>query len=196
MELWAVSMHPINNPQICSLAIARHCLWQGLPLARSSIVSATLGNIVTSESFFIHMLTCHCPTLSLTVLADGSIAYSLFKFGQLAFLRLRVQNYTHLPLPDTVSDRVCRWLDRVWSLQLNFKQFRNFRLTIHKYTHFLSPDTVFDSVCPWLDRVFPMELWVVSILSINNPQICSLAIARHCLWQVCRWLDRVFSLQR
>ena len=117
METWAASILPINIPQIYSLSIDRHCLWLGLSLARSSILSATLGSLLTSESFFIHMLTCDCPPLSLTVLADGSIGYSLFKFSQLAFLRLTVHSYTHLPLPDTVV--VCRWLDRVWSLQLN-----------------------------------------------------------------------------
>ena len=74
------------------------------------------------------MLTCHCPTLSLTVLVDGSLGYSLVKFSQLTLLRLTVHNYTDLPLPDTVSDRVCRWLDRAFSLQryaVNLLPFTN-----------------------------------------------------------------------
>ena len=105
MKIWAVSILPITNPQICSLAIARHCLWQGLPFARSSILSATLGSLVTSESLFIHTLTCHRPTLSPTVFAVGSIGHSLCKFSLLAYLRLTIHKYSHVPSPDTVSDR-------------------------------------------------------------------------------------------
>ena len=63
----------------------------------------------------------------------------------------------------------------------NFKQLAYFRLTIHKYTQF--PPSVNDSpsVCRWFYRVFPMERCTVSIHSIDNSQICSLAIARQCL---------------
>ena len=80
MELWKVSIHPIDDPQICSLAIAQECFWQCLPLARSSILSSTLGRLVTSESNSIHMLTCHRPTLSpkcLPLARSGNLSASL-----------------------------------------------------------------------------------------------------------------------
>ena len=101
------------------------------------------------------MLTSHRPTRPLIGFAVGSIEYCLCKFRQL----------------------------------------RNFLLTIHEYTHLPSPDTVSDTVFRWLDRVVPIELWAVSILLINNPQICSLAVADNVSGRVCRRLDLVFSLQ-
>ena len=64
------------------------------------------------------MLTCHRPTLSLAVFAVGSIEYSLWTFGQLSYLRLVIHKYAHLLAPDTVSERVCRWLDGVLYQQL------------------------------------------------------------------------------
>ena len=90
MELWTVSIHPIENRHICSLAIARQRLWHGLPLARSGIVSVTLGRFVTFESNFIHMLTCHRPILSLTVFAVGSFGYSICIIRQLACFRITI----------------------------------------------------------------------------------------------------------
>ena len=37
---------------------------------------------------------------------------------QLAYFRLTLHKYTHFPSTDNVSDWVCRWLDRIYSLQL------------------------------------------------------------------------------
>ena len=91
------------------LRLDRDCLCQCLPLARSNIISANLGSLVTSASLFTHMLTCHRPTLSVTVFAVGSIEYVLCSFRQLAYVRLAIHEFTHLRSPDTVSDRVCRW---------------------------------------------------------------------------------------
>ena len=127
-----VSLFPFNNSQIYSLAIARHCLWRGFPLARPSILSATLGSfatsdqqstnmltchhptlslsilsaisfsLATSESLFIGMPTCHRPTLSPTVFAVGSIWYSLYFFRHLVYLWLAIHKYAHFETPDIV----------------------------------------------------------------------------------------------
>ena len=160
------------------------------------------------------MLTLHRPTLSLTGFAISLIEFSICNFKQLAnyHLTIHIHKYTHLPSPDTVSDRVCRWLDRVFSLPIlavsylrltihkythlpsndyciwqglllarsslfsaTLKRYLNSDLTIHKYSHLPSPDAVSDRACRWLDRVFSLQF---SLLSINNPQIYSLAIAR------------------
>ena len=101
------------------------------------------NTIITNLLTWDDLLTCHHLTLSLTGFAVGSIEYSLCNFRQLGNFQWTIPECTHSSLPDTVSDRVCRWLD----------------------------------------RVFPMKLWAVGIIPINNPQICSLAIVRHSLWQ-------------
>ena len=145
MEFLTVSIYSIDNLQICSLAIAQECLWQGLPLSRSGILSASLGRLVTSESHSIHMLTCDRPKLSPTVFAVGSIGYSLCIFRQVACFRLTIHKYTYLTSPDSVYDIVYRSLDRVFYLQLQPVSLLPF--TNHKYTHLLSPDTDFDKVC-------------------------------------------------
>ena len=181
MDLWAARTLPIYNPHICSQRHRPHCLWQDLPFARSSIPSATLGSLVTSESLFTHMLTCHRPTLSPTVFAVGSIGYSLWKFSQLAFLRLTIHKYSHMPSPTTVSDRFCRSLDRVFPMEtwaasiLPINNPQIYSLSI--------ADTVSGSVCRWLDRVFYLYLQTVSLSLYSNPQIYSLAIAQLYLWQ-------------
>ena len=43
---------------------------------------------------------------------------SLCDFKHLGYFRLIIHKYTHLPSPDSISNRVCRWPDRVFSLQL------------------------------------------------------------------------------
>ena len=63
------------------------------------------------------MLTCHRPTLSPTVFDVGSIGHSLCKFSLLAYLGLAIHKYSHMPSPDTVSDRFCRSLDRVLTVE-------------------------------------------------------------------------------
>ena len=73
MEFWAVSILPVNNPQICSLAIADNDSFAGFAVV--------------------------------------SIEYSLCNFRHLAYFRSTIHRYAHLPSPDAVSDRVCRWLD-------------------------------------------------------------------------------------
>ena len=146
-------------------------------MARSSILSETLGCLVTSEALLIYMLTGHRPALSLTGFAVGSIEYCLCTFRQLTFFRLTIHKYTHLPSSDTVSDRVCVGLIEYYIC--NFNQLAYVRLTIHKYTHLISPDTVFEGVCRWPDRVFSLQLYEVSVLPINNPQMYSLDIGRH-----------------
>ena len=64
------------------------------------------------------MLICHLPTLSLEGIAVGALEYSLCNFRQLAYIRLTIHKYTHLLSPDTASDRIYRWLNRGFSLQL------------------------------------------------------------------------------
>ena len=58
------------------------------------------------------------PEMCVTVFAVGSIEYVLCSFRQVAHVRFAIHEFTHLASPDNVSDRVCRWLDRVFSLQL------------------------------------------------------------------------------
>ena len=107
---------------------------------------------------------CHRPTLSLTGLTVGSIEYSLcniMQFRNLPNFPLAIHEYTHLPSPDTVPNRVCRWLDRIFSLHLYavsllpinnpqiyslaitiiiiIIQFGNFRIRFHTYALLSSP---------------------------------------------------------
>ena len=83
------------------------------------------------------MLTCNRPALSLARFAVGSIEYSLSNFRQLRNFLLAFNEYTHLlspgtasdrhlPAPDTVSERVCRWLDRVFYLHLQTASILSF----------------------------------------------------------------------
>ena len=58
-------------------------------------------------------------TLSPTGFAVGPNERSICIFRHLAYFRLTFDEYTHFPSSDTVSDRVCRWLDGVFSLQLD-----------------------------------------------------------------------------
>ena len=105
MDLWAVSILQINNPQICSFASSGHCIPKGLPMARSSILSTII-------------LNCHCPTMLLSVFAAGLIEYFLWNYGQLAYIRLTTLIYAQLASHVTVSDRVWGLLSWVFSLQL------------------------------------------------------------------------------
>ena len=74
---------------------------------------------------------------------SANIEYSLCNVRQLAYFRLTIHKYTHLPSPYTVSDRVWSWPIE-YSL-CHSRQLRNFRLTIHEYTHLPSPDAVSQS---------------------------------------------------
>ena len=65
----------------------------------------------------IHKYT-RLPSMCLTGFAVGSIEYSLCIFRLLAYFALSSHKDAHLPLPETVSDSVCRWLDQVFSLQM------------------------------------------------------------------------------
>ena len=102
------------------------------------------GQFGKLRNHFYTYAECHRPTLSPTVFAVASIGYSLcsfIQFGntgirvpnrltvgstehsycilrQLARFRLAIWQYTHLPSPDTVYDKVCRWFERVFSLPL------------------------------------------------------------------------------
>ena len=58
-------------------------------------------------------------TLSPTGFAVDANERSICMFRQLAYFRLTFDEYTHFPSSATVSDRVCRWLDGVFSLQLD-----------------------------------------------------------------------------
>ena len=58
-------------------------------------------------------------TLSPTGFAVGANDRSICIFWQLAYFRLTFDEYTHFPSSDTVSGSVCRWLDGVFSLQLD-----------------------------------------------------------------------------
>ena len=58
-------------------------------------------------------------TLSPTGFAVGANEPSICMFIQLAYVLLTFDEYAHFPSSDTVSDRVCRWLDGVFSLQLD-----------------------------------------------------------------------------
>ena len=58
-------------------------------------------------------------TLSPTGFAVGASERSICIFRQLAYFRLTFDEYTQFPSSDTVSDRVCHWLDGVFSLQLD-----------------------------------------------------------------------------
>ena len=98
----------LPSPDTVSDMVCR-CLDRVLPLQRWEVSILLINNT--------NILNCHRPTLSLTEFAFGSIEYSLSNFMQLAYFRLTIHKYSHLPLHDTVSDRVCRWLDPVFSLQ-------------------------------------------------------------------------------
>ena len=78
------------------------------------------------------MLTCHRPTLSLTVFAVGSIESYLCNFRQMAYIRLTIHKFTHLPSP-TLSLTVSA-VGSIESSLGKFKQIAYFRLTIHRYT--------------------------------------------------------------
>ena len=54
-----------------------------------------------------------------TGFAVGANDRSIGIFRQLAYFRLTFDEYTHFPSFDIVSDWVCRWLDGVFSLQLD-----------------------------------------------------------------------------
>ena len=58
-------------------------------------------------------------TLSPTGFAVGANERSICIFRQLAYLRLTFDEYTHFPSSETVSDRVCRWRDAVFYMQLD-----------------------------------------------------------------------------
>ena len=58
-------------------------------------------------------------TLSSTGFAVGANDRSIRIFRQLAYFRLTFDENTNFPLSVTVSDRVCRWFDGVFSLQLD-----------------------------------------------------------------------------
>ena len=58
-------------------------------------------------------------TLSPTGFAVGVNEPSICIFRQFPYFRLTFDEYTHFPSSDTVSERVCRWLDGVFSLQLD-----------------------------------------------------------------------------
>ena len=47
---------PISNPRIYSLAIAPHCVLQGMPLTASSTLCAILFSLLTPESVFLSNL--------------------------------------------------------------------------------------------------------------------------------------------
>ena len=69
-------------------------------------------------------MSCICSlavelTLSPTGFAVGANERSVCMFRQLAYLLLTFDEYAHFPSSDTASDRVCRWLDGVFSLQLD-----------------------------------------------------------------------------
>ena len=57
--------------------------------------------------------------LSPTGFAVGANERSICIFRQLAYFRLTFDEHTHFPSSDTVSDRVCRWLEGVFSLHLD-----------------------------------------------------------------------------
>ena len=106
LQLQTVSLLAFNNPQIHLLAINISdsvCRWLDQAFSLQS-----LGRLVSSESLFTHMLTCHRPTRYVTVFAVGSIEYVVCSFRQLAYVRLAIHEFTHLPSPDTVSYWVCR----------------------------------------------------------------------------------------
>ena len=181
LQIQTVSLLPFIDPQIYSLAIARQCFWQSLPWGRSSILSAALGWLHTSEYQSTNMLTCLRPTLSLWVFAVGSIEYSLCKYRQFDNVLIPFHTYAHLWSPDTVSDSVCLWLDRVFFLHLwavsllpvNSPQIYSLAIAWQ---------------CLWrvfrcLDRAFSLQFYSVCNIQISLKCICSLAIARRCLRQ-------------
>ena len=127
------------------------------------------------------MLTGHRPTMSLIGFAVCLIEYSLCNFRQFRKFRIHFHIYAHVSSPD-MSPTVFA-VGLIGHSLCKFSQLAYLRLTIHKYSHMQSPDTVSDRFCRSLDRVFPMETLAASILAINNPQIYSLSIARHCLRQ-------------
>ena len=55
--------------KICSLAIAWHSLWQGLPLAWLNLLSANFRQLGYFRITLHRIITCHHPTLSLTAFA-------------------------------------------------------------------------------------------------------------------------------
>ena len=76
------------------------------------------NTILNNLLVWADLLTRHHLTVSLTGFSVGSIEYYLWNFGQLAYFRLTIHKHTHLPSSNTVSDRVCRWFDRVFSVHL------------------------------------------------------------------------------
>ena len=76
----------ISNPRIYSLAIARHCLLQGMPLARSSTLCAILFSLLTPLSVF---LSNHLSSPR-HYFAVGANEHSLCIFRQLAYLCLTI----------------------------------------------------------------------------------------------------------
>ena len=98
----------------------------------------------------------HRLTLSPTVFAVVSIGYSLCISRQLACFRLTIIKYTHLPSPDTASDRVCRGLDRAFTMKLWTVGI--IPINNPQICSMSSPDTVSDSVCRCLDRIFSLQV--------------------------------------
>ena len=64
------------------------------------------------------MLICQRRTLYMKVIAVGSIEHSICNFKQLAYFRLTIHKYTQLPSSDNASLSVCRWLDRVFPMEV------------------------------------------------------------------------------
>ena len=149
----------------------RVCRW----LVRVCSVQPWALSLLPSNNPKIYWLAI-APTLSLTWFVVFSIAYCLSTFRQSSYFRLIVHKYIHLPSPDTVSDRVYRWVEDSFR---NFRQLAYFQLTINKYTHLPSPNTASERACRWLDGLFSSPL-ADRLLPISNSQLYSNAISRHC----------------
>ena len=133
-NLMQLRKFPISNPRIYSLAIARHCLWRGLPLAGSSILPATLFSFVTSESDVRHMLSCRrADTVSDRVCRwrEGAFYLHRWAVSLLAFDIWRIYSLS--------ITRHCLWqglpLARWSILSTTWCSFVNFRLAIREHTH-------------------------------------------------------------
>ena len=115
LQLQTVSILAFNNPQIHSPAINSLTVFAFGSIKYSLCKFSQFGNVRITFNSYAHLSS---PTLYVTVFAVGSIVYVLWSFRQLAHVRLAIHEFTHLPSPDTVTYGVCRWLDRVISLQL------------------------------------------------------------------------------
>ena len=156
----------------------------------------SLCNFRQVGNFRIHFHTyAHLspPDLSPTVFAVGSIGYSPCNFTQLGYLLLTIHEYTHMPSSDTASDRVCRWLHRVfptdlWAfsiLPINNSQICSFASAGH---------------CIWED--FPLarstiicNCKLLAYFSLTIHKYTRLPSSGNATLNVCRWLGRLFPME-